>query len=157
MGRTIHCSGTPFRCDLPDQGRRKAQPKVVHVIRLCQYHGPGQYIWEDSGKQSPTIDEDQARDPGRTQDHTEPGNPAMNQEEEHCFLLPELDVTGEGDQSEDVTEVAAPREDSEDNPVRRRQQRERKRLTKVKYVDSRDTNKQTRLSKLSSPNSLDEG
>ncbi|KAG7164778.1 hypothetical protein Hamer_G005198 [Homarus americanus] len=34
----------------------------------------------------------------------------------HCSLLAELDVTGEGDRSEDVTEVAAPREDSEDIP-----------------------------------------
>ncbi|KAG7166512.1 hypothetical protein Hamer_G005624 [Homarus americanus] len=25
------------------RGRRKAQPKVVHVNRLWQFHGPGQY------------------------------------------------------------------------------------------------------------------
>ncbi|KAG7163757.1 hypothetical protein Hamer_G002998 [Homarus americanus] len=46
------------------------------------------------------------------------------------FLLVELDATGEGNQSEDVTEVAVPREDSEEIPVRRRQQRERRRPTK---------------------------
>ncbi|KAG7153758.1 hypothetical protein Hamer_G009438 [Homarus americanus] len=101
-------------------GRRKAQPKVVHANRLWQYHGPGQYTWEDSGEQSPTTDEDQAGNPGRNQDRTDPGNPTMDQEEEHCSLLVELGVTE--DQSEDVTEVAAPREDSEDIPVRRRQQ-----------------------------------
>ncbi|KAG7159935.1 hypothetical protein Hamer_G017373 [Homarus americanus] len=55
------------------RGRRKAQPKVVHVNRLWQYHGPGQYTWEDSEEQSPTTDEDQTGDPGRTQARTDPG------------------------------------------------------------------------------------
>ncbi|KAG7174164.1 hypothetical protein Hamer_G003056 [Homarus americanus] len=41
------------------RGRRKAQPKVVHVNRLWQYHGSGQYTWEDSEEQSPTTDEAQ--------------------------------------------------------------------------------------------------
>ncbi|KAG7165653.1 hypothetical protein Hamer_G013162 [Homarus americanus] len=45
---------------------------------------------------------------------TDRGNQTMDQEERHCFLSAELNVTGKGDQSEDVTEVAAPREDSED-------------------------------------------
>ncbi|KAG7178255.1 hypothetical protein Hamer_G029121, partial [Homarus americanus] len=98
--------------------RRKAQPKVVHVNRLWQYHEPGQYTREDSVEQPPTTDEDQTGDPGRT-----PGSPTMDQEEEHCSLLAELDVTREGDRYEDVTKVAAPREDSEDIPVRRLQQR----------------------------------
>ncbi|KAG7171105.1 hypothetical protein Hamer_G013905 [Homarus americanus] len=98
------------------RGGRKAQPRVVHVSRLWQYHGSGQYTWEVSEEQSPTTDKDQTGDPGRTQGHTDPGNPTMDQEEEHCSLLAELDVTGEGNQSEDVTEVAAPREDFEDNP-----------------------------------------
>ncbi|KAG7156016.1 hypothetical protein Hamer_G012173, partial [Homarus americanus] len=35
------------------RGKRKAQPKVVHVNRLWQYQGPGQYTWEDSEEQSP--------------------------------------------------------------------------------------------------------
>ncbi|KAG7176718.1 hypothetical protein Hamer_G015547 [Homarus americanus] len=78
------------------KGRRKAQSVVVHVNRLWQYHGPGQYTWEDSVEQPPTTDEDQTGDPGRTQDRTEPGNPTMDQEKEHCSLLAELDVTGEG-------------------------------------------------------------
>ncbi|KAG7166107.1 hypothetical protein Hamer_G032116, partial [Homarus americanus] len=114
MGRTIHCSGTSFRCNIP--GGRKVQPKVVHVNRPWQYHGPGQYTWEISEEQSPTTDEDQTGDPGRTQDRTNPGNPTMDQEEEHSSLIAELDVTGEGKQSENVTEITAPREDSEDIP-----------------------------------------
>ncbi|XP_042235851.1 uncharacterized protein LOC121875366, partial [Homarus americanus] len=44
--------------------------KVVHVNRLWQYHGPGQYTWEDSEEQPPTTDEDQTGDPGRAQDRT---------------------------------------------------------------------------------------
>ncbi|KAG7168408.1 hypothetical protein Hamer_G002442 [Homarus americanus] len=55
--------------------RRKAQPKVVLVNRLWQYHGPGQYTWEVSEELLPTTDEDQTGDPGRTQD---PGNPTMD-------------------------------------------------------------------------------
>ncbi|KAG7165831.1 hypothetical protein Hamer_G023912 [Homarus americanus] len=76
-------------------GRRKAQPKA------------------------PTTDDTrpyQTGDPGRTQDRIVPENPTMDQEEEHCCLLAELDVTEEGDRSEDVTEAAAPREDSVDIP-----------------------------------------
>ncbi|KAG7168477.1 hypothetical protein Hamer_G002544 [Homarus americanus] len=94
------------------RGRGKPQPKVVHVNHLWQYHGPH---WaravhlEDSEEQSPTTDEDHTGDPGRTQGRTDPGNPTMVQEEEHCSLLAELDVTRDGDRSEDVTEVAAPR------------------------------------------------
>ncbi|KAG7157139.1 hypothetical protein Hamer_G028989, partial [Homarus americanus] len=60
--------------------KRKAQPKVVHVNRLWQYHGPGQYTWEDCEEQPSTTDEDQTGGPGRTQD--DPGNPTMEQEEE---------------------------------------------------------------------------
>ncbi|KAG7178177.1 hypothetical protein Hamer_G003966 [Homarus americanus] len=44
------------------RGGRKAQPKVVHVNRLWQYHGPGQYTWKDSELQSPNSDEDQTGD-----------------------------------------------------------------------------------------------
>ncbi|KAG7175851.1 hypothetical protein Hamer_G009876 [Homarus americanus] len=110
------------------RGRRKAQPKVVHVNHLWQYHGPGQYTWEDSEKQPPTTDEDQTEDPGRTQD--DPGNPTMDQEEKHCPFSAELDLAGEEDRAEDVIEVAAPREDSEDIPVRRQQQRKKRRPTK---------------------------
>ncbi|KAG7160804.1 hypothetical protein Hamer_G024970, partial [Homarus americanus] len=101
-------------CDLLDQGKKKAQPKVVHVDRLWQYHGTGQYTSEDSEEQSPTIDEDQTGDSERNQNRTDPGNPTMDKEEEHCSLLAELDV---GSRSEDVTEVAVPREDSEDIPI----------------------------------------
>ncbi|KAG7168473.1 hypothetical protein Hamer_G002540 [Homarus americanus] len=79
--------------------------------------GPGQYTWGDSEEQSPTTNEDHTGDPGRTQGRTDPGNPTMVQEEEHCSRLAELDVTGEGDHSENVTEVTAPREDAEDIPV----------------------------------------
>ncbi|KAG7174496.1 hypothetical protein Hamer_G016393 [Homarus americanus] len=75
---------------------RKAQPKVVHINRLWQYHGLGQYTWKDSEELSPTTDEDKTRDPGRTQNRTDPGNPTMDHEEKHCSLLAELDVTGEG-------------------------------------------------------------
>ncbi|KAG7176885.1 hypothetical protein Hamer_G000082 [Homarus americanus] len=59
------------------RGRRKAQPKVVHVSRLWQYHGPGQYTWEDAEEQSPTTGEDQTGDPGRTQDCTDLENLTM--------------------------------------------------------------------------------
>ncbi|KAG7158022.1 hypothetical protein Hamer_G014905 [Homarus americanus] len=86
-----------------NRGRRKAESKVVHVNRLWQYQGPGQYTWEDSEEQSLTTDEEQNGDPGRTQYRTDPGNPNMEQEERHCSLLAELDVTGEGDRSKDVT------------------------------------------------------
>ncbi|XP_042227369.1 uncharacterized protein LOC121869870 [Homarus americanus] len=57
IGRTIHGTGAPFKYDLPEQEGRKAQPKVVHVNRLWQYHGPGQYTWEDSEELSPTTEE----------------------------------------------------------------------------------------------------
>ncbi|KAG7160878.1 putative pol Retrovirus-related Pol polyprotein from transposon-like 24 [Homarus americanus] len=87
-------------------GRGKAQPK---------------YTWEDSEDQSHKTDEDQTGDPGRTQGSTDPENPTMYQEKEHRSLLEELDVTGEGDHSEYVAEVAAPRDDFDDIPVRRRQ------------------------------------
>ncbi|KAG7164363.1 hypothetical protein Hamer_G003541 [Homarus americanus] len=99
------------------RGRRKAQPKLVHVNRLWQFHGPGQYTWEDSEELSPTTNEDQTGDPGRTQCRTNPGMPTMNKEEEHCSLLAELNMAVEGDQSEVVTEVVTPREDSEDIPI----------------------------------------
>ncbi|KAG7167764.1 Transposon Tf2-8 polyprotein-like 2 [Homarus americanus] len=99
------------------RGSRKIQPKVVHVKCLWQYHGPGQYPWEDSEEQSPTTDEDQTKDPGRIQGRTHPENPTMDMEEEHCSLLVELEVIGEGDRSEDVAEVAVLREDSEDISV----------------------------------------
>ncbi|KAG7169933.1 hypothetical protein Hamer_G019750 [Homarus americanus] len=92
--------------------RRKTQPKVVYVNRLWQYHGPGQYTWEVSEEQSPTTDKDLTRYPGRTQGRTDLGNPTRVQEEEHRSRLAELDVTGEGP-SENATEVAVPREDSE--------------------------------------------
>ncbi|KAG7157196.1 hypothetical protein Hamer_G010041 [Homarus americanus] len=103
-----------------NRGGRKAQPKVVHVNRLWQCHGPGQCTWENSEKRSPTTDEDQTGDPGKNQGRTDPGTPTMNKEEKHCFLLVELDVTGKEDHSEDVTEVAVPRENSEDIRVHRR-------------------------------------
>ncbi|KAG7158852.1 putative Integrase zinc binding domain-containing protein 1 [Homarus americanus] len=120
------------------RGRRKAQPQVVHVNRLWQYHGSGQYTWEDSEEQPPITNEDQTGDPGRTLDRTDLGNPTMDQEEEHCSLLAELDVTGEGDRSEDVSEAAAPREDSADIPVRRRQQQKKRRPTKFQDYYNRD-------------------
>ncbi|KAG7174417.1 hypothetical protein Hamer_G003360 [Homarus americanus] len=82
------------------RGRRKAQPKVVHINRLWQYHGPGQYTWEDSEELSPATDEDQTGDPGSNQGHENLENPTMNMEEEHCSLLVELDVTGEGGHSD---------------------------------------------------------
>ncbi|KAG7160461.1 hypothetical protein Hamer_G001720 [Homarus americanus] len=69
------------------RGRRKAQPKVVHVNRRWKYHGPGQYTREDPEEQSPTTDEDQTRDHGRTQYRTDPWNSTMNQEEEYCIIL----------------------------------------------------------------------
>ncbi|KAG7157489.1 hypothetical protein Hamer_G005932 [Homarus americanus] len=87
------------------KGGRKAQPKVVHANRLWQYHGTGQYTWKVSKEQLPTTDEDQTGDPGGTQGSTDPGNPTMDQEEEHRSFLAELDVTGEGDHSENVTEI----------------------------------------------------
>ncbi|KAG7159580.1 pol Retrovirus-related Pol polyprotein from transposon-like 10 [Homarus americanus] len=68
-------------------GRRKAQPKVVHVIRLWHYLGPEQYTWEDLEEQSPITDEDQTSDPGGTQGCTNPGNLTIDQEKEHCSLL----------------------------------------------------------------------
>ncbi|KAG7178160.1 hypothetical protein Hamer_G003945, partial [Homarus americanus] len=63
--------------------RRKAQPKVVHVNSLWQYHGPWQYTWEDSEEQPPTTDGVQTGYPGRTQGCTDPESPTMDQEEEH--------------------------------------------------------------------------
>ncbi|KAG7169886.1 hypothetical protein Hamer_G028998 [Homarus americanus] len=74
------------------KGRREAQPKVVHVNR-----------------QPPTTDEDQTCDLGRTNYRTDSGNPTMEQGRGHCSRLVELDMAGEGDRFEDVTEVAAPR------------------------------------------------
>ncbi|KAG7171193.1 putative Alcohol dehydrogenase transcription factor Myb/SANT-like-containing protein 20 [Homarus americanus] len=52
----------------------------------------GQYTLEDSEEQSPTTDGNQIGDPGRTQDRTELGNSTMDQEEEHCSLVAELDA-----------------------------------------------------------------
>ncbi|KAG7176708.1 putative microtubule-associated protein 6 [Homarus americanus] len=60
------------------RGRRKAQPKVVQVNHLWQYHWSGQYTWEDSEEQSPTTKEDQTRDPGRIGDRPDQGNPTID-------------------------------------------------------------------------------
>ncbi|KAG7162495.1 hypothetical protein Hamer_G008045 [Homarus americanus] len=67
------------------RGGRKAQPRVEHVNRLWQYHGPWQYIWEDSEEQSHTYH--------RRGPDWRSWNLAMDQEEEHCSLLAELGVT----------------------------------------------------------------
>ncbi|KAG7162977.1 hypothetical protein Hamer_G002010, partial [Homarus americanus] len=75
------------------RGGRKAQPKVVH---------------EGSEEQSPTTDEDQIGDPGKTQGRTDPGNLTMDQEEKHLSLLAELDVTGEGDHLDVIPDVVVP-------------------------------------------------
>ncbi|KAG7178169.1 putative pol Retrovirus-related Pol polyprotein from transposon-like 20 [Homarus americanus] len=61
-----HLSDVTYR----SKGGRKAQQKVVHFNRLWQYHGPGQYTWEVSEELSPTTDEDQIGDPGKTQGRT---------------------------------------------------------------------------------------
>ncbi|KAG7160425.1 putative Integrase zinc binding domain-containing protein 4 [Homarus americanus] len=57
------------------RGKKKAHPKVVHVNRLWQYHGPGQYTWEDSEELSPTTDEDQTRDPWKNSGPHRSGEP----------------------------------------------------------------------------------
>ncbi|KAG7156436.1 hypothetical protein Hamer_G006200 [Homarus americanus] len=62
------------------RGRGSAQPKVVHANRLWQYHGPGQYTWEDSEEKPPTTEENQTGDPGRTQDRTDADNPTTDHE-----------------------------------------------------------------------------
>ncbi|KAG7173541.1 hypothetical protein Hamer_G020171 [Homarus americanus] len=68
MGSTTHCSGTPFRCDLPDQGMKKGSAegsprqssvavswvRAVHLGRLrgvatYQRRGPDRRSKKNSG------------------------------------------------------------------------------------------------------------
>ncbi|KAG7172957.1 hypothetical protein Hamer_G008455 [Homarus americanus] len=115
MERTICCSGTAFRCDLPDQRKKEGSAegspcqssvavtwtRAVHLGRLRSSHLP------PTRTRSKILEEPQV----------DLGNSTMDQEEEHRPLLTEVDVTGEGYHSEDVTEVDAPRVDSEDIPA----------------------------------------
>ncbi|KAG7174912.1 hypothetical protein Hamer_G015105 [Homarus americanus] len=82
---------------------------------MVYYHGPGQYTRVDSEEQPPTTDEDQMGDPKRTEPY-QSGEPNHEQGRGAQFFA-ELGVTGDGNQSEDVTEVASPREGSEDIPL----------------------------------------
>ncbi|KAG7166411.1 hypothetical protein Hamer_G005507 [Homarus americanus] len=80
--------------------------RAVHLGRLfgaVTYHrrGPDRRSWKNLG-------------PYRS------GEPDHGPGKEYRSLLPELDVTREGDHFEEVTEVAAPWEDFENIPVRRR-------------------------------------
>ncbi|KAK3893289.1 hypothetical protein Pcinc_002845 [Petrolisthes cinctipes] len=64
LGRAIYCVGPPVRLNVPDRGGRKSNPRVVHVNRLWQYHGTGQYSWEGSEESCSLADEDVEEDIG---------------------------------------------------------------------------------------------